>query len=216
MSTNETNRDTLPNAARMSKEANRLTAKRIEKLMTPGRYHDGHGLLLQITPSGSRSWLLRYQRDGRERMHGLGPLHTVTLKEARERAKAARLQLLDGNDPIDARHEKRAQAKLAAATATTFKQAAERFLAAHESSWTNAIHRLQWRQSLEKYAYSKIGELPVQAIDTDLVMQCLETVWELGLRGFALALIVIQAPDVDTKDPGPNGQDRQEDEALSV
>lgn len=44
----------------------------------------------------------------------------------------------------------------------------------------------------------------------------LETVWELGLRGFALALIVIQAPDVDTKDPGPNGQDRQEDEALSV
>ncbi|MFO1100197.1 MAG: Arm DNA-binding domain-containing protein [Xanthobacteraceae bacterium] len=87
MSDDETSDREAQPRARMSKDANRLTAKKIEKLKKPGRYHDGHGLLLQVSPSGSKSWLLRYQRDGREHMHGLGPLHTVTLKEARERAK---------------------------------------------------------------------------------------------------------------------------------
>ena len=56
------------------KDLNRLTAKKIEKLKEPGRYHDGGGLILQITESGARSWLLRYQRDKREHMAGLGPL----------------------------------------------------------------------------------------------------------------------------------------------
>ena len=69
--------------SRVSKESNRLTAKRIAKLAKPGRYHDGHGLHLQITKRGSRSWLLRFERDGRERWFGLGPLHTVSLKDAR-------------------------------------------------------------------------------------------------------------------------------------
>ena len=62
----------------MSKESHRLTAKRIARLTKPGRYHDGYGLLLQITKRGSRSWLLRFERGGRERMLGLGPLHTVS------------------------------------------------------------------------------------------------------------------------------------------
>lgn len=54
-----------------------LTVKGIAKLNQPGRYGDGHGLVLQIARSGVKSWLFRYQRDGRERWMGLGPLHTV-------------------------------------------------------------------------------------------------------------------------------------------
>ena len=164
----------------MSKAANRLTAKRIERLKKAGRYHDGYGLVLQITKGGSRSWILRYQRHGRERMLGLGPLHTVSLKEARERAKKARLQLLDGEDPIQARREKRIQTRLEAvreANLVTFRAAAERFLAAHEGAWKNAVHREQWRKTLSAYAYPIIGSLPVQAIDTDWVLQVLEPIW---------------------------------------
>ncbi|MGZ9021392.1 MAG: Arm DNA-binding domain-containing protein, partial [Rhodoplanes sp.] len=83
---------------RMSKDANRLTAKKIEALLrkgVPGRFHDGHGLMLEVrTGSDGKpraSWMLRYQRDGRERMFGLGALHTVRLADARERARQARL-----------------------------------------------------------------------------------------------------------------------------
>ena len=64
-----------------------------------------------VNPNNA-SWQLRYQRNGRERWFGLGPLHAVTLKDARERARTARLQLLDGIDPIDARRAERAKAKL--------------------------------------------------------------------------------------------------------
>ena len=85
-----------------SGDISQLTAKRVATLLKrPGRYHDGHGLILVVINPNNASWQLRYQRNGRERWLGLGPLHTVTLKDARERARAARLQLLDGIDPID-------------------------------------------------------------------------------------------------------------------
>src|SRR5271155_3288494 len=86
-----------------------LTTKRVAKLTEAGRYGDGHGLYLQVTPAGVRSWLLRYERAGRERWMGLGPLHTFTLEEARARARQARQQIADGIDPLDARKAERAQ-----------------------------------------------------------------------------------------------------------
>lgn len=76
---------------------------RIARLNEPRRYGDGNGLYLQVTPAGTKSWLFRYEKAGRERRLGLGPLHTVFLKEARERARKARLQILDGIDPIEAK-----------------------------------------------------------------------------------------------------------------
>src|SRR5258705_10919094 len=97
-----------------------LTAKKVEKAKAAGRYGDGHGLCLQVTPAGVKSWLLRYERGGRERFMGLGPLHTVSLKEARERARKARQQLLDGIDPLDQRKAERAQHALDAAKLITF------------------------------------------------------------------------------------------------
>jgi hypothetical protein len=73
------------------------------KLVAGRRYGDGHGLYLQVTDASVRSWVFRYERGGREKMMGLGPLHTIDLTTARERARKARQQLLDGIDPLDAR-----------------------------------------------------------------------------------------------------------------
>jgi hypothetical protein len=106
----------------MSKDAHRLTTKKIAKL-GDGRHHDGYGLVLSIK-GNARSWLLRYQRDGRERWLGLGPLHVFGLAEARLRAKQARQKIHDGEDPIDAKKQRRAQRRLEAASAVTFKQCA--------------------------------------------------------------------------------------------
>ena len=45
----------------------------------------------------------------------------------------------------------------------------------------------------------------------------LESVWKIGLRwGFVWGLAVIQALDVDRAEPWPDGQDREEDQALLV
>jgi hypothetical protein len=108
-----------------------LTAKRIERLRKkPGRYLDGgdlgRGLYLQVTLDGA-SWLLRWERDGREHMMGLGRLSDFTLKEARERARAARQLLADGIDPLEQKPITLVAARAAAAKAITFEEAAKAY-----------------------------------------------------------------------------------------
>ena len=166
-----------PKRQRMSKTANRLTPKKIARLKEPGRYHDGYGLMLQVTKTGAKSWLLRYQRDGREHMHGLGPLQTVSLKEARERATAARLKVLDGIDPIDIRRVARRQRKLDEAKAATFQQVADQLQAKSADEW-GEVHRSQWRNTMRDYVYPIIGDLPVADIDIHLVVKVLEPIWK--------------------------------------
>lgn len=158
----------------------KLSAKKVEKIAEPGRYGDGGGLWLQVTKTDegvTKSWLFRYERAGKARMMGLGPLHTISLAKARERALAAREKLLDGIDPIDEKRAARAAAKVEAASAMTFKLAAEKFIAAHKAGWRNPKHADQWESTLDTYAYPTIGDLPVAAVDTGLVLKVLEPVW---------------------------------------
>lgn len=84
----------------------KLTAKRVLRaLKARGRYADGGGLYLQVVTPGRGSWLLRYERNGREHMLGLGPVVDFTLAEARERARQARQLLRDGVDPLAQKRE---------------------------------------------------------------------------------------------------------------
>jgi integrase len=108
---------------------------------------------------------------------GLGPLHTIDLEEARERARQARKMLLDGADPLVVRAAETTQRALEAARSITFEKAAQQYYEAHEASWKNKEHRLQFRNSLRDYALPRLGKLPVADIDVGLVLQCLEPHW---------------------------------------
>ena len=156
----------------------KLTAKRVLRfLKRPGRYPDGDNLYLQVATPGKGSWLLRYEHNGRERLMGLGPLHTIGLAEARDRAKRARQQLLDGIDPLDHKRAQRQQQALQAARAMTFEQAARTWHSQHERGWKNPKHGRQVLETLATYAFPKIGNLPVGEIDTGLVLKCIEPDW---------------------------------------
>jgi len=147
-----------------SKKSEKLTAKKVAKLVRRGvksKHHDGHGLYLQIQHRDNASWFLRYERDGKEHFPGLGPVHVVGLKLARERAQALRLQLLNGVDPIAAKQQAKAQRALAAAKAMTFSGAVRGYLAQHSAKWRNARHAQQWPSSLAEYAEPIIGKLPI-------------------------------------------------------
>jgi hypothetical protein len=52
---------------------NRLSALRAKTESTQGRYSDGGGLYLQVSGSGTRSWLFRFERDGRGTPDGARP-----------------------------------------------------------------------------------------------------------------------------------------------
>jgi len=166
----------------MAREMERLTALKVEKLKgerspKPGMYADGGGLYLRVTPEGARNWVLRYMLDRRPRWMGLGPLSLYGLAEARAKALDARRKRHEGIDPIDARRTERARQKLEAAKAITFKQCAELYIASHRAGWRNDKHAAQWPMTLSTYAYPAIGALPVQAIDTRLVLKVLEPIW---------------------------------------
>jgi integrase len=154
-----------------------LTTKTISKLVrrgVKGKHPDGHGLYLQIQNRNNASWFFRYERDGMEHFPGLGPIHTVGLAEARERAKALRLQLLNGVDPIAAKKAAKVQRVLAAAKAISFNDAARGYLEQHGGKWRNARHAAQWTSSLTEYVDPIIGDLPVGEIDKTLILKVLE------------------------------------------
>jgi integrase len=142
-----------------------------------GMHADGAGLYLCVGAGGRRSWIFRYKFGGKPHEMGLGPLHTIGLKEARERARRCREQLLDGINPLDARQAQRQAARLDRAKAITFQECAERYIEAHRPTWRNAKHAAQWPSTLETYVYPVFGDLPVQGIDEGLVVKVLEPIW---------------------------------------
>jgi integrase len=152
----------------------RLNALKVARERKPGLHADGGGLYLLVGRSGARSWIYRYRQGRKLHDMGLGPLHTVRLAEARDKALACRKQRLEGIDPLAARRAQKQQAQLERAKAMTFKQCAEAYIANNRGTWKNPKHAAQWPSTLATYVYPIFGDLPVQAIDTALVLKVLE------------------------------------------
>jgi integrase len=160
----------------MARGVGRLSAVALQKLK-PGMHADGGGLYLQVTAGGARTWVYRFMLHHRAREMGLGPLHIVALSAAREKARECRRLRHEGIDPIEARKAQRTEEHLAAATAMTFQECAERYIEAHKAGWRNPKHAAQWPSTLATYVYPVFGDLPVQAVDVGLVTAALEPIW---------------------------------------
>jgi integrase len=156
----------------MARITGRLTALRVERAK-PGLHHDGEGLYLQVS-EGGRSWLFRFMLDKRPRWMGLGPCSLYSLAEARALAHDARRLRHQGIDPIEARRATKAQARLDAAKAITFQQCGDSYIKERRSGWRNSKHAAQWETTVRTYVYPVIGSLPVQKIDTLLVLKVLK------------------------------------------
>jgi integrase len=161
----------------MARSIGKLTALKVDRANEPGMYGDGGGLYLRITQDGTKNWVFRYMLDGRPRWMGMGPLAIYGLQEARAKALDARRLRHEGIDPIEARKGERLRTRLDAAKAITFKECADNYIKAHRAGWRNGKHAAQWGATLATYAEPIIGALPVQAIDTTLVLKILEPIW---------------------------------------
>lgn len=159
------------------KAPGQLTALAVSRSRMAGMYGDGGGLWLQVTKSQARSWTFRFTLHGRSREMGLGPLDTVSLAEAREKATACRKLVLDGIDPIDARKATRSAATEIASKSLTFDQCASRYIEAHKAGWRSAKHGDQWKATLDTYASPTIGKMAVGAVEVGHVMKILEPIW---------------------------------------
>jgi integrase len=154
----------------MPKKAKGLTARQVETMKTPGDHADGNGLYMRVKPSGMKTWLFRYQVNGHRHAMGLGSTRLKSLAQAREKSYELALKISDGIDPIQERKV------LERKTSITFMDAAARYIKVMSPSWKNVKHAQQWQNTLDKYCIP-IADLPVDKIDSYLVMQCLEPIW---------------------------------------
>jgi integrase len=173
----------------MVPKLHRLTARQVATAAPPHDrrsivLNDGANLLLQVSRGAdgaiNRSWIFRFELDGRRHDLGLGPLRDRTLAEARDKARELRQKLRDGIDPAAEREQRKAERvaqEVERAKQITFKQCAERCIQAHADGWRNAEHHRQWHSTLEQYVFPVIGNLPVGEIDVALVVKTLEPVW---------------------------------------
>ena len=143
--------------------------------MKPGRYGDGGNLYLYVRENGSRAWLVRYTLPGRKaRDMGLGCAEDVSLADARELARQARLLLQQGKDPLEERH---AEQQASVEAGMTFKEVGEKYIAAHTPGWKSPKHAAQWTSTLESYAYGTVGNLAVSAVRVSHILKILEPIW---------------------------------------
>ena len=159
------------------REGNKLTTLKVAKLIREkkeGMVPDGRGLYLK----DGRSWIFKFMQAKQAQKLGLGPVQDVTLQEARTRARQARQLILDGKNPVAVRDDAKAATKIETAKTRTFKEAALEFLATERvEQFKNEKHRQQWHSTLEK-AFPVIGDLPLQSINSALVLRVLLPIWK--------------------------------------
>jgi integrase len=160
-------------------EPGKLAAITLKKLVD-GWHADGGNLYLFVR-GASRTWVFRYTApDGKRRNMGLGSIDSISLSRARELAREYRAQVKDKQKPIDPiaiEQEAKAQRRADDRKRVTFKWCTDEYLKAHRDEWKNPKHAQQWENTLITYAYPVFGDLPVQTIDTDLIVKCLSPIW---------------------------------------
>ncbi|RSV17595.1 site-specific integrase [Sphingomonas sp. ABOLF] len=116
------------------------------------------GLMVQVTPAGSASWIYRIVQGGKRMERGLGAYNpddakrSTTLAQARKMAAAIK----NGNDPVA---ERKGQDRPA-----TFREVADGFLLSKLNGFKNDKHKAQWKATLGTWVYPIIGDKPVKSI----------------------------------------------------
>lgn len=160
----------------MARARHTFSDVQVKAISEAGRHADGGGLYLNVTASGSKSWLCLWGYVGtgpngkaayKRREMGLGSYPAVTLAMARKRAEQIRQAVADGRDPIQERKQE---------AEPVFADCVEQFLAQFETKWRNEKHRSQWRMTLTDYCGPIAGKR-VSQIDTADVLKVLKPLW---------------------------------------
>lgn len=141
-----------------------LTDKQLKSLQADGRrrkYSDAGGvpgLYIEVSPTGRKWWRLKFRMDGKERLLALGVYPAVSLKDARQRALAARQMIAAGIDPVQARSGGEGDVHR-----QTFGRVAWDWFERNRWQWT-AEHGEKIKKRLEGRVLPVLGEQLVESI----------------------------------------------------
>ena len=135
------------------------------------RHRVADGLYLNVTPTGARSWVQRIMVEGKRRDIGLGRFPTIDVGKAHELAKANRVAIAEGRNPLAERRAAKAEAAI-----PTFREAAERTWKVNKPRWRSTKHANEWMRTMRRHAFPKIGATRIDRITrrdlVELVTPC--------------------------------------------
>lgn len=136
------------------------------------------GLLLQVTPTGAKSWIYRTTVGKKRRNIGLGSYPAVSLVRAREKAAEMREQIDQGIDPVEAKKSARRELIARQLSTITFQKAADKFIVMKSKDFKNPRQQAQWQSSIDTYVTPIIGNVPVNEIELAHIKAVLDPIWE--------------------------------------
>ena len=156
----------------MAKEIDKLTVLGI-KNAGPGKHFDGGGLYLEVLPSGSRIWRMKYRHAGKESRATFGHYPEVSLAKARDDRDKARALLRDGTAPNEAKAAKAETDKRAKGAA--FPLVAAAWLAARKPEWAAETYR-KAAYVVDTYLAPKLRRVSVTTLTSKQAADALATI----------------------------------------
>ena len=144
------------------------------------------GLALRVTPTGRKSWSLRYRTDeGEQRRLTMGRFPAIGLSKARKLAQVAMGQVAEGVDPAKVKQQAKATAK--AKKLSTVSTLIESYLedAARGRHKPNGRPKRQGTLKLEREYFDRVisprfGKLPLSSLNRHDVQRLLDEVGALA------------------------------------
>lgn len=163
----------------MPKKVEELSALKVKRLSEPGKYAVGGvpGLMLRITETGAKGWVLRTSIAGKRVDAGLGGYPEIGLSDARDNAREFRAKVKQGIDPLEERKQAREVLIKKRATSISFEQAARDCHAVKAQEFKNPKHADQWINTLAKYVFPIIGDRPATEIRPADCLEVLKPIW---------------------------------------
>ena len=157
-----------------------LTDVTVRKAKASGKtrkFFDERGLYLEVSPSGSKWWRLKYRFAGKEKRLALGVYPDVGLKVARERREAARQQIANGVDPGE--HRKAQKLARNEQAENSFEVIAREWFAKYATTWA-ASHSDRTMRRLERDVFPWIGSRPICDIHAPEILTVLRRIEARG------------------------------------
>src|SRR3979490_3121780 len=142
----------------------------------PYKLTDGQGLYLEVMPTGSKLWRLKYRHSGKEKRLALGAYPAVPLQGARKKRDEARELLSEGTDPGE---QKKADKQAQKVEGLTFETLAREWYDYNSPRWAEAT-AYKAKLYLDNDIIPGIGTRPIKAITRPELVELVRTVEARG------------------------------------
>ena len=155
----------------------KLTAQFV-RTAKPGKYVDyGRlGLILHVRSKTSKSWVQQIYINGKRRTLGLGSARTIKIGNTqKEVVSLIQAREIAYENWIKARTGQWQESK---DSTPTFREAAQSVIELNVPNWKDGGKtEASWHSTLETYAFPKLGDLKVDKIEVQDVLQILAQLW---------------------------------------